>query len=165
MTRSSNIAPAINAEHEKATAAQRAAVTHAIECGRLLNEAKATVPHGKWEAWMQDNCTFAPRTAQLYMRAFKHLSTDPEKAQRVADFSLREIDSYLARLSSPAGTAKPARQKSERAQFDELRQLWFAARPRARRMVALELRDRGDITDAELERWVTLPDLQDYEAG
>src|SRR5690349_8922276 len=55
----------INAEHGKVEAAKAAAMEH---CGRLLAQAKETVPHGRWNAWVRANCAFSVRTAQLYMR-------------------------------------------------------------------------------------------------
>jgi hypothetical protein len=36
------------AEHEAAFKSARAALEHAINCGRLLLEAKAKPPHGTW---------------------------------------------------------------------------------------------------------------------
>jgi hypothetical protein len=59
-------------------------VVHAIEYGRLLSEAKATVQHGQWDNWIRVNCSFAARTAQLYMRAHKHLGG---KIGQVVQFS------------------------------------------------------------------------------
>jgi hypothetical protein len=40
---------AIRREHEAASAAARFALEHALECGRLLAQARAETPHGGWE--------------------------------------------------------------------------------------------------------------------
>jgi hypothetical protein len=87
----SNIATAINAAHAGLEAAKSEAVQCAAECGKLLAEAKATVPHGKWDTWVKEHCAFSPRTAQLYMRLARFLEgASPAEAQRVADLSLRQ---------------------------------------------------------------------------
>ena len=39
------------------------AIEQAIACGRMLLEAKAKVPHGKWLPWLRDNITFSLRAA------------------------------------------------------------------------------------------------------
>jgi phage N-6-adenine-methyltransferase len=87
------LATRIRAEHEAAQSAMRSAVSHAVEAGKLLMEAKRTVGHGGWEAWVRDSCGFSERTAQGYMRLAR---LDPEKAQRVALLSLREALKALA---------------------------------------------------------------------
>src|SRR5688500_15552821 len=97
MNTGSNIAAAINAAHASVEQAKRDGVKHAIECGRLLSEAKATVAHGEWNAWVAGNCTFSMRTAQLYMKVAAYVGTDPAKAQRVADLSLRDIARLISR--------------------------------------------------------------------
>lgn len=40
---------AIRREHEAASAAARSALEHSLECGRLLAQARAEIPHGGWE--------------------------------------------------------------------------------------------------------------------
>jgi hypothetical protein len=53
---------------EIATKHARLAVTQAVKCGRLLNQQKAALPHGAWEAWLAANCPHIPaRTATRYM--------------------------------------------------------------------------------------------------
>ncbi|MCJ2144715.1 hypothetical protein [Methylobacterium sp. E-066] len=46
----SNIAGAINAAHAGVEAAKREGARYAVECGRLLDQAKETGPHGGWDA-------------------------------------------------------------------------------------------------------------------
>jgi hypothetical protein len=64
-----DLAGRINAEHEACLASAQDAVSHAIEVGRLLVEAKDQVRHGEWSGWVEANCTFGIRQAQNYMRA------------------------------------------------------------------------------------------------
>jgi hypothetical protein len=147
----SNIAAAINAEHAKVEAAKQAGVQHARECGRLLCEAKETVAHGKWDAWVKANCSFSPRTAQLYMRVHKHLSGDPAKAQRVADLSLRELDREIAQ---PRPTKPRPFTIEEQRDFEELMRLWYSAKPHWRIGFLGELHRRGELTDDQFSRGV-----------
>jgi hypothetical protein len=95
-----DLARAIEREHQAARRAARTALEHAMECGRLLIEAKAQVGHGGWLPWLEANCTLRPRTAQAYMRLARELPKLPEQeAQRVADSSVRDA---IAQLSKQA---------------------------------------------------------------
>jgi DNA N-6-adenine-methyltransferase (Dam)/Protein of unknown function (DUF3102) len=58
----------IEREHDAALGAARASLKHAAACGRLLLEAKASVPHGRWLPWIEANLSFCARQAQKYMR-------------------------------------------------------------------------------------------------
>lgn len=139
--RRSNISTAFNRAHEAAREAQRAAVIHAAECGRLLNEAKETVKHGAWGQWVTDNCRFSPRTAQLYMRLADYLkNADAAKAQRVADMSLRAVQTLLK-----------SRDRDDRAekQADLLHSHWLLAAPLERRAFVTLIAMRGDVTARE----------------
>src|SRR5689334_292229 len=92
-----DLAERINAAHREVEQAMRDAVARAVAVGELLLEAKAAVGHGGWEAWIEANCTCSVRTAQTYMRVARKLAElPPEKAQRVADLSLREAIADLA---------------------------------------------------------------------
>lgn len=92
------LADAINREHEKAASHIQSAVHHAAKAGLLLIEAKADVGHGKWLAWLGQNCALSERTAQGYMRLARRM---PElaKTKRVADLPLRRA---LKALASPS---------------------------------------------------------------
>jgi hypothetical protein len=120
---SSNIATAINAEHEAVQAAVKESVRHALECGKLLSEAKATVAHGGWNAWLVSNCRFSARTAQLYMKLAEHAASDPAKAQRVADLSLREAARQMSKHRLSPLT---------KAELEDMLDAWDAASTRAR---------------------------------
>lgn len=61
----------INAHHRECLKSAGDAVHHALECGRLLCEAKAEIEHGQWTAWVEQYCDFSYRTARDYVQAFK----------------------------------------------------------------------------------------------
>lgn len=49
-------------------------VSGVYEIGRLLCEAKETVPHGEWGAWLETNVAYSDSTAQNFMRIYRELS-------------------------------------------------------------------------------------------
>lgn len=151
----SNIASAINAAHAGVEAAKREGARYAVECGRLLLEAKETVPHGGWDAWLRLNTTVSPRTAQLYMRIARHVEGDPAKAQRVADLSVREAAAEAAGERRRAVKNKPLSPEGE-AQLAELMKAWDEAKdkPQWKEAFARELFKRGDITREERDRMI-----------
>jgi hypothetical protein len=59
----------INEEHRLAAGSASQAVQHAIRCGELLLEAKASLRHGEFSTWIRTHCTFAYSTAARYMAA------------------------------------------------------------------------------------------------
>ena len=153
----SNIASAINAAHAGVEAAKREGARYATECGRLLSQAKDTVPHGGWDAWLRLNTTVSPRTAQLYMRIARHVGDDPAKAQRVAGLSLREAAAEAV-VTKRALKPKPLNPLTpeEQAQLAELMEAWAEAkdRPEWKEMFAREIYRRGEITLKERNRLI-----------
>jgi hypothetical protein len=107
----SDLATRIRAEHDAAQSAMRSAVGHAVEAGKLLMEAKKSVPHGGWEAWVRDSCGFSERTAQGYMRLAR---LAPDEAQRVALLSLRDA---LKALAEPKSEPAPLPWSGETSWF------------------------------------------------
>jgi DNA adenine methylase len=100
---------AIEDEHQAALGAARSAINHAIRCGELLIQAKADLSHGAWAAWVDAHCTFSHRTATGYMRLARELPLlDNQDRQRVANLSLREALSTLARQSRRQPQTAPA---------------------------------------------------------
>ncbi|MFY9292617.1 MAG: DUF3102 domain-containing protein [Methylorubrum rhodinum] len=151
----SNIASAINAAHAGVEAAKREGARYAVECGRLLAQAKETVPHGGWDAWLRLNTTVSPRTAQLYMRIARHVEGDPAKAQRVADLSVREAATEAAGERRGAVERKPLSPEGE-AQLAEMMKVWDEAKdkPQWKEAFARELFKRGDVTREERDRMI-----------
>jgi len=100
----------INARARDAEGHARSAVRAALDVGRMLTSAKYYLPHGQWDAWLTENITIKPRTAQAYMRLAKQVPTLPAaEAQRVADLPLREAIKAIATVPDA-----PARQARER---------------------------------------------------
>src|SRR5215212_1851080 len=67
-SRLDELAEEINAEHNHFRKAFKATFRSALRAGALLNEAKEKAGHGQWSAWVEENCEFSMRTAQVYMR-------------------------------------------------------------------------------------------------
>ena len=123
----SNIAGAINAAHAGVEAAKREGARYAVECGRLLAQAKEVTPHGGWDAWLRLNTTVSPRTAQLYMRIARHVEGDPAKAQRVAGLSVREAAAEATGPKRATASRKPLSPEAEH-DFTELKRVWDEAK-------------------------------------
>ncbi len=96
------LADEIRREHALAISSASEAVEHAIKCGQLLREAKASVGHGAWADWLAANFPKSERTARNYMRLAEQKDELPNR-QRVADLTVRGA---LAALSTPT-TPKP----------------------------------------------------------
>lgn len=75
--------PAVIAAEINVIKAQTAAIIQTLggqvvsgvyEIGRLLCEAKETVPRGEWGAWLETNVAYSDSTAQNFMRIYRELS-------------------------------------------------------------------------------------------
>jgi len=124
-----DLARQINVATTAAEASARAAVEHALVAGRLLIEAKALLQHGQWEAWLQQHCAVAPRTARAYMQLCNKVPTLPEpERQRVASLPLREAIAAISTSATPppsppryrighglASTARPSLESAARS--------------------------------------------------
>lgn len=98
---------AIRTAHEAASAAARSALEHALECGRLLAQARAGIPHGGWEKYLSDTCGIAPRTGRLYLRLHEHRGR-LQNRQRVAGLTIREAAKVIAQPRPEVATAEHA---------------------------------------------------------
>lgn len=104
-----NLAASIRREHEAAQECASKAVEHAKRAGELLIEAKAAVGHGEWLSWLAANVQLSGRTCQAYMRVARELpKLEGEKAQRVADMSLRDAMRSLSATALYMGKAADA---------------------------------------------------------
>lgn len=92
------LAQDINREHAQAETMAQEAITHALEAGRLLNDAKADAPHGQWAAWLAANFHGSARAAQTYMRLSNHRHELEAKTQSSAFLS---VDAALKALAAP----------------------------------------------------------------
>jgi hypothetical protein len=89
----SELAVRINHEHLEAVQHAGSAMTHALNAGDLLLQAKNTCQHGQWLPWIREHVAFSDRTAQAYMR----LARNAHIRSTVADMSVREALRHLAR--------------------------------------------------------------------
>ena len=92
------LAARINEEHRACETALKAGLGHALKAGELLVDAKKGVPHGSWNAWLQENFEGSDRTARAYMRVYSHREELEAKRQSSAVLSL---DGALKALSTP----------------------------------------------------------------
>lgn len=56
--------------------AQVVVLSYAIEIGRRLCEAKATVPHGQWGQWLETEVNFSQSSAQNYMKIYERYGSE-----------------------------------------------------------------------------------------
>lgn len=61
----------INKEHALAQQCAETAVQHAVRCGQLLLEVKASLQHGEFMPWVSANCGFSYESAKRYMMVAK----------------------------------------------------------------------------------------------
>jgi hypothetical protein len=101
-----DLVAAIRAEHEAAQHCAAQAVAHAIRVGELLQQAKDSLAHGEFGAWLAANVEFSDRTARGYMRL---AGLDAANRQRVADMSLRAALQSLAEPRAIAADFEPPR--------------------------------------------------------
>lgn len=92
------IAYQINTEHQELQKACSKALIHAYNTGQLLIKAKGKLKQNNqhWLPWLQDNCPFAEKTAQNYMRIAKDWETI-EKSANIADLGVAGALSLLAK--------------------------------------------------------------------
>jgi hypothetical protein len=98
----------INAEHRAAYGAAEKALEHAAECGRLLIEAKALLPHGEWLPWLEANTEVVPRQSQKYMRLaanWEQIESEPGSHLSIND-ALAAISDRKEWIAASSGDAQ-----------------------------------------------------------
>lgn len=91
----------------------RTAKEIAAEIGEELTKVKASLKHGEFAPWVEENCTFAYRGAAEYMQVAKTKSADLRIFERCS--SIREVLDYKT---------KPApKQEHRAATLDDLRKV------------------------------------------
>src|SRR5262245_23143047 len=80
---------------------------HAITAGNALNEAKSKVGHGKWLAWLEENCPeISDRTAERYMKLAEGQAKLWKKLQDTVKFDTMSnltINEALRLINEPDG--------------------------------------------------------------
>jgi hypothetical protein len=69
----------------------------AREAGWLLGNAKASDPHGEWSAWLETNCGFGQRTAQVYMVINDNWDEIQQKRSTAAHLTIRGAVKLIAK--------------------------------------------------------------------
>ena len=94
-----DLAKQIDAAHIEVGAALLTSVRRAAEAGHLLAQAKEQVPHGQWEAWVEEKTAVSPRTARSYMQVSRHwIEADKAKRRALADLGLQ---GFLVEIAEP----------------------------------------------------------------
>ena len=136
------LASVIRAAIAAGDAAAKKSIQHYVSAGTRLIEVKEQLPHGKWEAWVEENTGKSPRTCRAYMRLAR-LSL--EDRQRVADLSLREA---LAAIAEPVNTTvadEPTEVPAERIPYmGPYKKGWAAEEP-----TPIRSRSRGATAETE----------------
>jgi hypothetical protein len=92
-----DLSASIEAEHLAAHRAARTALEHAVRCGALLLEAKASVGHGGWRDWVKAHLSFGERQERNYRRLAREVPKLREQiGNGVAVLSLRDAIGQLA---------------------------------------------------------------------
>ncbi len=76
----------IQSEHFLVETHTRMALSHAQRAGALLIKVKEALAHGSFIYWIESNCSFSLRTAQLYMNLYNNRELIG-KAQELAQLS------------------------------------------------------------------------------
>jgi hypothetical protein len=99
--------------------APKVVLQHAITAGNALNEAKSKVGHGKWLAWLKDNCPdISDRTAERYMKLaggkakLEKKLQDPVKFDIVSNLTINEA---LRLIEEPDGE-QPASAEAQKTE-------------------------------------------------
>jgi hypothetical protein len=98
----------INVEHAAVERSGSEMLERAVSCGELLAEAKQSMAHGDWTAWLRANFAGSIRTAQVYMRL--------AKAQRAALLDPSASVRHALAGIALHGEGKPA--KNGKPQFE-----------------------------------------------
>lgn len=105
-----SLAKDINEAHATVLASHKKTLTAAMEAGRHLTDAKKLVGHGKWLAWLKENCPqISERTARNYLTLHLNRSQiEGIKSANVADFNLCDAYRVIAELSRDAKVKEDA---------------------------------------------------------
>lgn len=69
--------------------------------GKILAQVKATLPHGDFIPWVEENCPFAIRSARNYMQIYERYKDEPRLALEELSISEAYIEAGIKRLGAP----------------------------------------------------------------
>lgn len=108
-----DLAEQANGAHKACEQAARSMLSHARDCGDVLNRAKGYFPHGEWEGWLAENCQFSAGQARRYMRIARSWPELSKRARatdlKLEDLSMREA---IRVLTSGEEGDTPPKEKS-----------------------------------------------------
>lgn len=90
------LATTANDAHQQFERLAGEALDHAQRAGQALTEAKAALPHGQFETWIEHNVKFSARTARSYMRVATNWQTISSRRADCPSLSLRDAIQMLA---------------------------------------------------------------------
>ena len=97
-----DLATEINAKHGQTINSARTTLESARDAGQLLITAKSEVDHGRWAAWLDENCPdIAGRTARKYMQIADNWGVIESK---MAPEAILTIGSALRLIAEPEPT-------------------------------------------------------------
>jgi hypothetical protein len=134
----------------------RNSVTHAMEIGDLLNEAKSRVGHGNFEAWLSTHCQLSFRTARRYMQMAKNRAQIEAqltvKSATLADLNAQRLltDQSGGRSNNPTESATKDKKKPTQTPAGEYDQLEEKLIDKLKELDPSEARDHADKTIAAL---------------
>ena len=106
------LAAQINAVSRAFVTGLRKTVEHGIRAGQKLTEAKALCAHGEWLPWLEENVEVSVRSAQEFMRLYKHRDAVRVKARDSAHLS---VSAALKELAEPKPEPSSLEEHQQRA--------------------------------------------------
>jgi hypothetical protein len=159
-----DLAVAINQAHKDVEVHFGTACARAIDAGRLLLAAKEKVPHGEWKAWLDKNCAFSERTAQLYMQSARYLNIMPDLQQQLSTESLRGAAELLKKEYDKRFHSRQVQVVHLEEEYIEAVSICGHLQARLREMVGAEewnkLLYRHDLTDVAAALESAMPLLE-----
>lgn len=142
----------INQLHADAHAHAETAIKKAILCGTKLAAKKASLPHGKWLPWVEENLTFGERTARRYIGVAMNRT-------RVSDLNASSIREAVRLLAEPE---EPPAKEPEELQYRNDPELEAKLKELGNVRSALS-NTRKDLerTEKKLQKLETLEDQRD----
>src|SRR5262249_11503148 len=138
-------------------------ITHAMDVGDLLNEAKSRVGHGNFEPWLKDHCQLSFRTARRYMGMAKDRTQIEArlaaKSANLADLNAQRLltqqpppdnnttNNTTSNNNDSGGTGGTGGRAGHAAQYDKLEEKLIK---KLAQLVPSEARDHADKTIAAL---------------
>jgi hypothetical protein len=149
------LAKSIKEKHSMMLSSFRSSVTHAMDVGDLLTEAKKRVGHGKFEAWCATHCQLSPRTARRYMGMAKdRAKIEAQLAAKTANLADLNAQRLLTDQSGGGGNGGSGNsnrggrgQQTPAGQYDQLEEKLL---DKLKELDPSEARDHADKTIAAL---------------